>query len=148
MWRPSPPHDTVESVGYAVTGCGRKAAVVTDLGEVTEAVAAGVKGAHLLVAEANHDVEWVKSGPYPYFLKSRILGDHGHLSNEAGAHWPAVLWNRVHIRWCWLICPPKTTLPPGPMGPCAPAWNWGAWTWAGHSAGGGPRVETGRRYTV
>ena len=78
------PHDTVESVGYAVTGCGRKAAVVTDLGEVTEAVAAGVKGAHLLVAEANHDVEWVKSGPYPYFLKSRILGDHGHLSNEAG----------------------------------------------------------------
>lgn len=78
------PHDTAESVGYAVSGGGRKAAVVTDLGEVTLAVAAGVKGAHLVVAEANHDVEWVRSGPYPYFLKSRILGDHGHLSNEDG----------------------------------------------------------------
>ncbi|UQT48726.1 MBL fold metallo-hydrolase [Flavonifractor plautii] len=49
-------------------------------------------GADLLVAEANHDVEWVQSGPYPYHLKARILGDRGHLSNEAGAElaWTAV----------------------------------------------------------
>ena len=65
--------------------CSRKAAVVTDLGVVTEAVLAGVAGADLLVVESNHDVDWVKSGPYPYSLKRRILGDHGHLSNEAGA---------------------------------------------------------------
>lgn len=78
------PHDTPESVGYAVTSGGRKAAVVTDLGEVTEAVRQGVRGAHLLVAEANHDVEMVRYGPYPYFLKDRILGGHGHLSNQAG----------------------------------------------------------------
>lgn len=78
------PHDTAESVGYAVSGHGRKAAVATDLGEVTDAVLAGVKGANLLVAEANHDEEWLRSGPYPYYLKSRILGDHGHLCNEAG----------------------------------------------------------------
>lgn len=78
------PHDTVESVGYAVSGHGRKAAVVTDLGEVTDAVYAGVKGAHLLVAEANHDEEWLRSGPYPYYLKARILGEYGHLCNEAG----------------------------------------------------------------
>lgn len=39
----------------------------------------------MLVCEANHDEEWVRSGPYPYFLKERILGDRGHLSNEAGA---------------------------------------------------------------
>ena len=37
------------------------------------------------MVESNHDVDWVKSGPYPYSLKRRILGDHGHLSNEAGA---------------------------------------------------------------
>ena len=59
--------------------------MVTDLGVVTEAVLAGVAGADLLVVESNHDVDWVKSGPYPYSLKRRILGDHGHLSNEAGA---------------------------------------------------------------
>ena len=59
---------------------------------VTEAVLAGVAGADLLVVESNHDVDWVKSGPYPYSLKRRILGDHGHLSNEAGAElaWTAV----------------------------------------------------------
>ncbi|WP_297290563.1 MBL fold metallo-hydrolase [uncultured Flavonifractor sp.] len=79
------PHDAAESAGYALSAGGRKAAVVTDLGHVTAAVEAGIRGANLLVAEANHDVEWLCSGPYPYFLKDRILGDRGHLSNEAGA---------------------------------------------------------------
>ena len=78
-------HDTPESTGYAVSDGVHKAAVVTDLGRVTEAVRAGVSGADLLVCESNHDVDWVQSGPYPYFLKARILGDRGHLSNEAGA---------------------------------------------------------------
>ena len=35
--------------------------------------------------ESNHDVEWLRSGPYPYSLKARILGDEGHLSNDAAA---------------------------------------------------------------
>ena len=85
-------HDAAESVGYALSAGGRKAAVVTDLGYVTEAVLRCIRGADLLVAEANHDVEWVQSGPYPYHLKARILGDRGHLSNEAGAElaWTAV----------------------------------------------------------
>ena len=85
-------HDAAEPMGYAVSDGSRKAAVVTDLGVVTEAVLAGVAGADLLVVESNHDVDWVKSGPYPYSLKRRILGDHGHLSNEAGAElaWTAV----------------------------------------------------------
>ena len=43
------------------------------------------RGADLLVCETNHDEDWVRSGPYPYALKQRILGDFGHLSNEAGA---------------------------------------------------------------
>ena len=85
-------HDASESMGFAVSSGGRKAAVVTDLGYVTGAVLRGIRGADLLVAEANHDVEWVQSGPYPYHLKARILGDRGHLSNEAGAElaWTAV----------------------------------------------------------
>jgi phosphoribosyl 1,2-cyclic phosphodiesterase len=78
-------HDTPESVGYAVTDGTRKAAVVTDLGIVTDEVRNSVSGCDLLVVETNHDPEWVVSGPYPPFLKARILGDHGHLSNDAGA---------------------------------------------------------------
>ena len=79
------PHDSADSVGYTLTDGRRKAAVSTDLGHLTPAVSAGIAGAHLLVCEANHDVEWLRCGPYPYFLKQRILGDRGHLSNEAGA---------------------------------------------------------------
>lgn len=78
-------HDTEESLGYAVTCAGRKAAVTTDLGVVTESVRGGIRGAHLLVCETNHDVDWVNAGPYPYYLKRRILGERGHLCNEDGA---------------------------------------------------------------
>jgi len=78
-------HDTPGSVGYAVTDGSRKVAVVTDLGLVTSEVRSAVSSCHLLVVETNHDPEWVSSGPYPAFLKARILGDYGHLSNDAGA---------------------------------------------------------------
>lgn len=84
------PHDSADSVGYTLTDGRRKAAVSTDLGHLTPAVSAGIAGAHLLVCEANHDVEWLRCGPYPYFLKQRILGDRGHLSNEAGAELAAL----------------------------------------------------------
>ena len=68
-------HDAAESTGYALSAGGRKAAVVTDLGYVTPEVERGIRGADLLVCEANHDVEWLQAGPYPYYLKARILGD-------------------------------------------------------------------------
>ena len=74
-------HDAADSAGYTFEADGRKAAVVTDLGVVTAAVEQALQGAHLLVAEANHDPDMVKSGPYPYYLKQRILGPRGHLSN-------------------------------------------------------------------
>lgn len=77
-------HDAAEPMGFAVSDGTRKAAVVTDLGVVTEQVLAGVAGADILVVESNHDVDWVQSGPYPYYLKRRILGELGHLSNESG----------------------------------------------------------------
>lgn len=81
----STPHDAAGSQGYSLTGEGRKMALCTDLGYLTPEVLEGAAGAELLLAEANHDEEWVRSGPYPYYLKQRILGDFGHLSNETGA---------------------------------------------------------------
>ena len=78
-------HDCVSPVGYAVTdGKGTKMALATDLGVVTEAVERGIAGAQLTITEANYDPDMLRSGPYPGFLKERILGDHGHLSNEMG----------------------------------------------------------------
>ncbi len=79
------PHDAEGSVGYRVCGDGATVALATDLGHITQAVLDGVLGADLLVAETNHDVDWVQTSPYPYPIRQRILGDYGHLSNETGA---------------------------------------------------------------
>ncbi len=78
-------HDAAQPMGFVLSHSGRKAAVVTDLGYVSDAVLDCVLGAHLVVCEANHDVDWLRDGPYPYALKARVLSDRGHLSNEAGA---------------------------------------------------------------
>ena len=86
----STPHDAAGSVGYAVTGGGARMALATDLGHLTPQVWDAARGADLLVCETNHDEDWVRSGPYPYALKQRVLGDYGHLSNEAGAELAAL----------------------------------------------------------
>lgn len=77
------PHDTPESVGYRLCGQNRSIAFVTDLGCVPEGVFNAVSGADAVILEANHDIEMLRKGSYPVFLKKRILGDRGHLSNDA-----------------------------------------------------------------
>ena len=79
------PHDAAGSVGWSIAGDGVRVVLCTDLGHVTDEVRRAAEGCGLLVCETNHDEDWVRSGPYPYYLKRRILGDRGHLSNEAGA---------------------------------------------------------------
>ena len=79
------PHDAAGSVGWSIAGENARVVLCTDLGYVTEEVRRVVDGCDLLVCETNHDVDWLRTGPYPYYLKQRILGDYGHLSNEAGA---------------------------------------------------------------
>lgn len=79
------PHDAAGSVGYSLIGEGCKITAATDLGYLPPAVLQAARGCDLLLCEANHDVDWLRSGPYPYYLKERVLGDRGHLSNELGA---------------------------------------------------------------
>ena len=55
---------------------------MTDIGHVTSDMMEAVAHSDLLLIEANHDVDMLKAGPYPYSLKQRILGAKGHLSNE------------------------------------------------------------------
>lgn len=76
-------HDAAEPFGYSVLCGGRKLTVVTDTGCISEEIFAELADADLLVLEANHEVNILKMGAYPYALKRRILGDTGHLSNEA-----------------------------------------------------------------
>jgi len=80
------PHDISGSVCYrAVCGDGTNIAVATDIGYVSDEVFDCLYGSDAAVVESNHDVSMLKNGPYPQFLKSRILSDMGHLSNDGCA---------------------------------------------------------------
>lgn len=76
------PHDTYESVGYKITDGSKSFALATDMGHVSEEVLRELIGVDAAVLEANHDLELLKKGPYPYHLKKRILSDRGHMSNR------------------------------------------------------------------
>ena len=80
------PHDTPESMGFLIHMGAFRAAVCTDLGFVPDEVLARLRGAQYLLLEANHDVDLLRRGPYPPFLKDRVLSRRGHLSNEACAN--------------------------------------------------------------
>ena len=73
-------HDTDESVGYRVEGQG-VFSLATDTGCITEEIEAGLTGAGTVLIESNHDEDMLRYGPYPVYLKRRILSDRGHLSN-------------------------------------------------------------------
>ncbi len=75
-------HDATEPLSYSFCKDGRQITVVTDTGCMTMEAFDQLKEADLLVLEANHEVNILKVGAYPYSVKRRILGDEGHLSNE------------------------------------------------------------------
>ena len=74
------PHDTDESVGYRIEGSAVYAHA-TDTGCLTEELFEGLSGADTVMIEANHDLGMLFDGPYPFYLKKRILSARGHLSN-------------------------------------------------------------------
>ena len=78
-------HDAAGSVDYRLDCASGSLGLLTDTGCVTEEAATVLSGVDTLLLEANHDVETLRNGPYPYHLKRRILGEQGHLSNEAAA---------------------------------------------------------------
>ncbi len=82
-------HDVSGGMDYRFDCGGAGVGVLTDTGCVTDEAREVLRGVELLVLESNHDVEWLRSGLYPYPLKARILSDRGHLSNDAAAAFAA-----------------------------------------------------------
>lgn len=80
------PHDAADPVGFCFYEGNRKISIATDLGYFSDTVKENISGSDMVLLEANHDIEMLKVGRYPYFLKRRILSEHGHLSNEAAGH--------------------------------------------------------------
>jgi phosphoribosyl 1,2-cyclic phosphodiesterase len=79
------PHDAAGPVAFVVEAEGVRMGVLTDLGEATQDVREAFSGCDVIVLETNHDERWLLAGPYPPFLKRRIAGRLGHLSNEQAA---------------------------------------------------------------
>jgi phosphoribosyl 1,2-cyclic phosphodiesterase len=79
-------HDAAEPVGYTLRCKDRRICIVTDTGCMDDELFAEIEGADTLVLESNHDEDMLKYGKYPKFLKRRVLGDAGHLSNAAAGN--------------------------------------------------------------
>jgi phosphoribosyl 1,2-cyclic phosphodiesterase len=80
------PHDAQDPVGYLLRTTAGNIGFATDLGHVTKLVLERIRPANVLVLESNHDVKMLQDCVRrPWSLKQRILGRHGHLSNDAAA---------------------------------------------------------------
>ena len=71
-------HDAANPVAYRIQHGRKNMAVATDMGHFDSYIIDHLQGLDALLIESNHDVNMLQAGPYPYYLKRRILGDHGH----------------------------------------------------------------------
>ncbi len=78
-------HDAADPLCFTFAQNNTKIAIITDLGKVDDAIVDIVSDVNLVMLEANHNVEMLMSGAYPYPLKRRVAGEKGHLSNEVCA---------------------------------------------------------------
>lgn len=76
------PHDAACPVGYNLFIKDKKLTIATDIGHVTNELLSNFEKSDMVLLESNHDIEMLKSGPYPWPLKQRILSDNGHLCND------------------------------------------------------------------
>ncbi len=79
------PHDAPQTLGFRIQSNGQCITHATDIGRITPDIRRMLEGCDALVLESNHDIEMLKNGSYPAFLKRRIMSETGHLPNvESG----------------------------------------------------------------
>ncbi|WP_288325862.1 MBL fold metallo-hydrolase [uncultured Phocaeicola sp.] len=95
------PHDGTDNVGYCIEADGKIFSFLTDLGHITSTAAEYICRANYLILEANYDEEMLKMGPYPQYLKERIAGPNGHMSNRETAEFLAENITE-RLKYIWL----------------------------------------------
>jgi len=78
-------HDVVSSLGYMITYKEKTLVYVTDTGYINRRHLKKMKDKDIYILESNHDEKMLMDGPYPYYLKQRVVSDEGHLSNHQAA---------------------------------------------------------------
>lgn len=79
------PHDAADPCGFSLSCDGKKVTIATDMGYIDNSILECMEKSDILLLESNYDVETLKCSPYPFFLKQRISGNNGHLSNEVAS---------------------------------------------------------------
>ena len=92
------PHDAIEPCQYRLSCAGKNLGLLTDLGSVTPHVVSSYRVCQALILEFNHDLDMLRSGPYPWPLKQRVASRHGHLSNREAAEGIPEL-DSSHLQW-------------------------------------------------
>lgn len=95
------PHDSTDNVGYLITCGSQHLVIASDVGRPTDTIAHYIARAHHLILEANYDEDMLRNGSYPYYLKTRIAGPGGHLSNREAADFLAA-HRAPDLRSVWL----------------------------------------------
>ncbi len=84
-------HDTADPVGFRIHSDEGEIVHATDFGIANNGLGDYFNSARMILMDFNHDMEMLIKGPYPIFLKERIAGNRGHLSNEAASKFLAEL---------------------------------------------------------
>lgn len=95
------PHDGTDNVGYCIEVFDKVFTFATDLGEITPTAAHFLKKADYVILEANYEDEMLRMGRYPTFLKERVSGKFGHLSNQETAAFLADEYQK-NWKYVWL----------------------------------------------
>jgi len=94
-------HDAFDPFALTLSCDGIKVGIATDLGRSTRLVEDKLQGCNALITEFNHDPDMLENGPYPLFLKRRIKGPEGHLSNVEGT---CLLASLIHEGLDTVVC--------------------------------------------
>ncbi len=78
-------HDAVDSRNFIINDFGKTLAYITDTGYINKRYFKDLQDLNIYLFESNHDIELLQHGPYPAWLKRRVLSDDGHLSNKAAS---------------------------------------------------------------
>ena len=95
------PHDSADGVAFVIDDGKSRFGIFTDLGHVFDQLVSTINTLDAVLIESNYDPDLLEQGPYPLFLKQRIRGPHGHISNVESAE---LLQQTSHgnLRWACL----------------------------------------------